>query len=229
MSSIASPSLSNNMSADKTKKSAKKVVEPVVAPATTEKKVRAPKKVATPAKVETVVPTVSEPAVVPAVESSAPAQERLTAAVEKLKSAQAKFSAELKEIAKEAMSAVKAASREIKDAKKRKRSKKPEDMTPEEKKAWEARRANNAFLKPRGLSPELCAFMGLSAGSQRSQTEVTKFVSTYVKQHNCFDPANKRRILPDAALAKLLKVTDKDTVTYLNLQSYLKNHFVKTA
>jgi chromatin remodeling complex protein RSC6 len=100
-------------------------------------------------------------------------------------------------------------------------------MTPEEKKAWEARRANNAFLKPRALSPELCAFMRIAAGSQRSQTEVTKFVSTYVKEHNCFDPANKRRILPDAALSKLLKVTDKDTVTYLNLQSYLKAHFLK--
>ena len=100
-------------------------------------------------------------------------------------------------------------------------------MNPEEKAAWEARRANNAFLKPRSISPELCAFMGIPAGSQRSQTEVTKFVSTYVKSHSCFDPANKRRIIPDSPLSKLLKVTDKDTVTYLNLQSYLKAHFLK--
>jgi chromatin remodeling complex protein RSC6 len=69
--------------------------------------------------------------------------------------------------------------------------------------------------------------MGLSAGSQRSQTDVTKFISTYVKAHNCFDPKFKRRILPDAKLAKLLKVTDKDEVTYLNLQSFLKTHFIK--
>ncbi|NDG32230.1 hypothetical protein EB118_19400 [bacterium] len=68
---------------------------------------------------------------------------------------------------------------------------------------------------------------GLPAGSQRSQTDVTKFVSNYVKTHNCFDPANKRRIIPDSTLSRLLKVTDKDTVTYLNLQSYLKNHFLK--
>jgi len=52
-------------------------------------------------------------------------------------------------------------------------------------------------------------------------------VSQYVKSHSCFDPANKRRIIADGALSKLLKVTDKDAVTYLNLQSYLKAHFVK--
>jgi chromatin remodeling complex protein RSC6 len=211
------------------------VAAPVAAPATpapaTEKKVRAKKETAAPvpAKVEAVVPTVAA-ASAPAEEtSSASAESRLQTVVDRLRDAQSKLSTELKEIAKEAMAAVKAASREIKDAKKRKRTKKVEEMTAEEKKAWETRRANNAFLKPRALTPELCSFMGIAAGSQRSQTEVTKFVATYVKSHNCFDPANKRRIIPDAALARLLRVTDKDTVTYLNLQSYLKSHFVKTA
>jgi chromatin remodeling complex protein RSC6 len=102
-------------------------------------------------------------------------------------------------------------------------------MSAEERTAWEARRANNAFLKPRPLTPELCSFMGIPSGSQRSQTDVTRFISQYVKSHSCFDPANKRRIIADGALSKLLKVTDKDTVTYLNLQSYLKNHFLKPA
>lgn len=239
MSTSHSVSVTNTMSADKSKKSVKKVepvaapvvVAPVVVAPVAEKKApkaKAVKAAAPPTKVEATVPTVA--AVVDAPEQAAlPAQERLSAVVEKLKDAQSKFNTEIKEITKEAMAAVKAAGREIKDAKKRKRSKKPEDMTPEEKKAWEARRANNAFLKPRLLTPELCTFMGLPHNSLRSQTDVTKFVATYVKSHNCFDPANKRRIIPDAVLAKLLKCTDKDTVTYLNLQSYLKNHFVKTA
>ena len=205
------------------------VAAPAPAPAAAVKKVRAKKApVATPAKVEAVVPTVAAPeSSAPAAESSAPADQRLTAVAERLRGIQSTLATELKEIAKDLLAAVKVAQREIKDSKKRKRSKRPEDMTPEELKAWEARRANNAFLKPRGLSGELCAFMRLPAGSQRSQTEVTKFVSTYVKEHNCFDPANKRRILADGALSKLLKVTDKDTVTYLNLQSYLKAHFIK--
>jgi chromatin remodeling complex protein RSC6 len=100
-------------------------------------------------------------------------------------------------------------------------------MTPEEKTAWELRRSKNAFLKPRALSADLCSFMKLPAGSQRSQTEVTKFVSNYVKENSCFDPANKRHIIPDGVLSRLLKVKDTDTVTYLNLQSFLKFHFLK--
>jgi hypothetical protein len=201
---------------------------PAAAPA--EKKVRAKKAAPeTPAKVEAVVPTVTAPEVVPAgvTEVSVSADQRLTAVAERLRGVQSTLTTELKEIAKDLLAAVKVAQREIKDSKKRKRSKRPEDMTPEEKAAWEARKANNAFLKPRALSGELCAFMRIPAGSQRSQVEVTKFVSAYVKEHNCFDPANKRRILPDAALSKLLKVTDKDTVTYLNLQSFLKAHLIK--
>jgi chromatin remodeling complex protein RSC6 len=102
-------------------------------------------------------------------------------------------------------------------------------MTAEERKAWEARRANNAFLKLRPISDELSTFMGLPPKSQRSQTDVTKFISNYVKTHNCFDPNFKRRIIPDAKLAKLLRVKDSQEVTYLNLQSFLKVHFIKTA
>jgi len=137
-------------------------------------------------------------------------------------------SADLKTAIGDAINAAKTAAREVKDARRKRRVKKDvADMTPEEKAAHELRRSKNAFLKPRALSAELCTFMSLPAGSQRSQTEVTKFVSTYVKSHNCFDPANKRRIIPDGVLSRLLKVTDKDTVTYLNLQSYLKAHFPK--
>jgi chromatin remodeling complex protein RSC6 len=100
-------------------------------------------------------------------------------------------------------------------------------MTAEEKAVWESRRANNAFLKMRPLSDELCSFMGLAAKSQRSQTDVTKHVATYVREHSCFDPTFKRRIIPDAKLGKLLRVKDGQEVTYLNLQSFLKVHFLK--
>jgi hypothetical protein len=235
MEATRSVQVSNTMSDNKSKKTATKKAEtpapapvatPVAAPVAAEKK--APRKAV--AKAEVTVPTVAAPVAAP-VETAAPttqeAGDRLTASLEKLRTTHTAYSSELKEIVKEALAAVKAAQREIKDARRRKRTKKVEDMTAEERKAYEARRANNAFLKPRALSNELSHFMGLSNGSQRSQTEVTKFVSAYIKQHNCFDPSNKRRIIPDAALAKLLKVTDKDQVTYLNLQSYLKAHFLK--
>jgi chromatin remodeling complex protein RSC6 len=231
MSNTASQNNSNKMATDnKTKKTA-----------TTVKKTEA---VAAPAPIPTPVPVVEEkkavrgrkPAAakaevtVPVVADAGAAAPSLSSVADRIRDAQSRFAAELKEIAREAAAAAKDAAKKLKEAGKKKKVKKNvEDMTAEEKAAYEARRANNAFLKPRPLTPELCAFLGIAAGSQRSQTEVTKQVSAYVKSHGCFDPANKRRIIPDGALSKLLKVTDKDAVTYLNLQSFLKAHFIKTA
>ena len=234
MSSTVSVSKTNKMPADK--KTAKKteaapaapVTATPAAPATPAKKAAAPKKTA--AKSEVVVPTVSAPAV-PAVVTAAPAaaqnsEAMLTELTEKLRALSTEFSTKVREAVRSAQEAIKQTKREHRNSKKKVR-KNPEEMTAEERKAWEARRANNAFLVQRPLSPELCGFMGIAAGSKRSQTEVTKFVSEYVKSHNCFDPNFKRRILPNAALAKLLKVDDKTEVTYLNLQKYLKVHFLK--
>jgi chromatin remodeling complex protein RSC6 len=175
-----------------------------------------------------VVPTTAAPAV-PAVVAAAPAQSSealLATLTEQLKALSTEFTTKVREAVKSVQEASKAAKKEQRDSKK-KRKINPADMTPEQKKAWEARRANNAFLVQRPLTPELCSFMGVAAGSKRSQTEVTKFISDYVKSHNCYDPNFKRRIIPNAALAKLLRVDDKTEVTYLNLQKFLKVHFVK--
>jgi chromatin remodeling complex protein RSC6 len=152
----------------------------------------------------------------------------LAALQDTLKALGADVTARVRAAVHEAVEATKALKREARDSKKRRRPD-PATMTPEERKVWEARRANNAFLKLRPISDELSTFMGLPAKSQRSQTDVTKFVSTYVKTHNCFDPNFKRRIIPDAKLAKLLRVKDGQEVTYLNLQSFLKVHFLKPA
>ena len=202
----------------------------VAAPAPAEPKAaKAPRKTA--AKTEVVVPTVAAPAVPlppsPATEAAA-APASIAGVVERLREVRSRQANELKEIIADLLVAAKTAAREVKDAKRKRRVKKDvADMTPEEKTAWELRRSKNAFLKPRALSADLCSFMKLPAGSQRSQTEVTKFVSNYVKENSCFDPANKRHIIPDGVLSRLLKVKDTDTATYLNLQSFLKIHFLK--
>jgi hypothetical protein len=217
----------NTMPADKKTKSAASAAAPATttpAPAPAPAKGR---KAA--AKTEVTVPT-SAPAPAPAVDA-APAETRsadaiLSALQETLKALGSEVTTRVRAAVHEAVEATKALKREARDSKKRRR-KDPSEMTPEEKKAWEARRANNAFLKLRPISDELSSFMGLPAKSQRSQTDVTKFVSNYVKTHNCFDPNFKRRIIPDAKLAKLLRVKDGQEVTYLNLQSFLKVHFLK--
>ena len=178
-------------------------------------------------KAEVVVPTVAATAV-PTTATAAPASSEalLATLTEQLKALSAEFTTKVREAVKGVQEAAKVAKKEQRDSKK-KRKINPDDMTPEQRKAWEARRANNAFLKPKPLSPELCTFMGIAAGSLRSQTQVTKHISDYVKSHSCFDPNFKRRILPNAVLAKLLRVDDKTEVTYLNLQKFLKVHFVK--
>ena len=241
----AKPSQSNSNMSTEAPKTVKKVAAPKAAKAAApapapapaaaaaapapaaEPKAKAVRK-APAAKTEVVVPTVAAPevAVPSTTEAAAPAS--IAGIVERLREVRTRVANELKEIIADTLLAAKASAKQVKEAGKKRRVKKDvADMTPEEKTAWELRRSKNAFLKPRALSPELCAFMQLAAGSQRSQTEVTKFVSTYVKENSCFDPSNKRRIIPDGVLSRLLKVTDKDTVTYLNLQSYLKIHFLK--
>ena len=245
MSASSSSVKSNKMPAAKKSDAAPKTAAPVVAPpaappaaapkavvakpAATEAK--APKtkvtKAATPAKAEVTVPTVAAPAVEAAAAVPAASSEtQLIALAETLKSLSADLSTRVREAVKAVQEAAKSAKREARDSKKKKKVD-PATMTVEQRAAWEKRRANNAFLVQRPLTEELCHFMGLKTGETRSQTQVTKFISEYVKTHSCFDPSFKRRILPNAALAKLLRVSDKDEVTYLNLQSFLKVHFVK--
>lgn len=196
---------------------------PAAAPVETKTaKVKVTKAAAAPA------PAVVVPAVDAAAQESLTADARLSAVQETLKTLTSDVSSRLRSVVHELQEVAKAMKREQRESKRR-RKVDPETLNPEERAAWELRRSKNAFLKMRPLSDELCAFMGLPSKSQKSQTDVTKFISVYVKSHSCFDPTFKRRILPDAKLAKLLRVTDKNEVTYLNLQSFLKVHFLKTA
>ena len=227
MSSSKSAIKSNTMPAAK-----KTAPAPAPAPSATPASAAAPK---TPrkaaAKAEVVVPTVTEtPVAAPAVVADAETRSAATilaALQDSLKALGTETQTRLRALIVEAGEAVKALKRDARNSKRRVK-KNPEDMTPEERTAWEARRANNAFLKLRPISDELASFMGLSPKSQKSQTDVTKFIATYVKEHSCFDPSFKRRIIPDAKLGKLLRVKDGQEVTYLNLQSFLKVHFLKT-
>ena len=214
-------SVSQNKSNNMAKKSETAPATPVAAAPAAGKKTKA----AAPAKTEVVVP-VTTPAVAAVPTETRSADAILTAALESVRT-HAKAAAEAsRALVHELQEAQKALKREARDSKRR-RKVDPATLSPEARAAWEARRANNAFLKVRPLTDELCTFMGLPSKSLKSQTDVTKFISGYVKSHNCFDPNFKRRILPDAKLAKLLRVKDKDEVTYLNLQTYLKVHFLK--
>ena len=94
------------------------------------------------------------------------------------------------------------------------------------KSASSAPRAPSGFAKPAAISKELAKFIGEKPDALVARTTVTRFITTYVKEKNLQDPANKRVIVPDVSLKKLLAVTDKsEPVTYFNLQRFLKRHY----
>jgi upstream activation factor subunit UAF30 len=88
-------------------------------------------------------------------------------------------------------------------------------------------RAPSGFVKPAAISKELAKFLGVEEGSKMARTDVTKMITSYVKEHGLQSSENGRKIVPDAKLKALLNVSDKDEVTYFNLQKYMKHHFVK--
>lgn len=91
------------------------------------------------------------------------------------------------------------------------------------------RRQGNAkpsgFAKPGYISPELCNFLGKPNGTEMARTDVTKYLTTYIKDHNLQNQANKKEILCDKALKGLLQPDKDDIITYFNLQSYMKRHY----
>ncbi len=87
-----------------------------------------------------------------------------------------------------------------------------------------APRKPSIFETPTALSPELCSFLGVSAGSKESRSNVTRAITKYVKDNNL---KNKHNITPDAKLKGLLGVKDGETLTYFNLQRYLNRHYLK--
>ena len=106
----------------------------------------------------------------------------------------------------------------IKDSKKKQKRKR--NLNPDVK------RAPSGFAKPTKISDSLCNFLGVPSGTEMARTEVTKYLTKYIKEHQLQDQANKRIINCDSKLTSLLNVkpTD-DAVTYFNLQRFMKPHF----
>jgi DNA topoisomerase-1 len=71
------------------------------------------------------------------------------------------------------------------------------------------------------LSPDLEKIVG---AGELSRPEVTKQVWVYIKAHNLQDPMNKRQIIPDAALSKII---GKQPIDMMQLSSCLNKHIKK--
>jgi len=80
---------------------------------------------------------------------------------------------------------------------------------------------------------------GVKKGDPIARTDVTKYITTYIKEKDLQNPEYRREILPDATLKKLFgeplerkNPEDESSAlvyTYLRLQKYLSPHFPKKA
>ena len=89
---------------------------------------------------------------------------------------------------------------------------------------------NSGFLKPVKISTEMAKFTGWDKDELKSRVDVTKFLCDYIRNNNLQNPKDKRQILADGKLQKLLKYDPKketEPLTYFKLQSSLKGHFIK--
>jgi chromatin remodeling complex protein RSC6 len=111
-------------------------------------------------------------------------------------------------------------SRELKRAGRRRRTRVPQ-LDADGK---ELPKKPSVFTKPTKITDELCVFLGKPKGTLMTRSDVTRGIMDYVKSKGL---NNKQDINPDAALRKLLGVTEAQKVNILNLQTYLKGHYVK--
>ena len=88
-------------------------------------------------------------------------------------------------------------------------------------------RQPSGFVKPTKISNDLAIFLEKEQGTEMARTEVTREINKYIRTHSLQDPANGRKINPDAKLRKLLEVPTTEDLTYFNLQKYLSKHFPK--
>jgi hypothetical protein len=68
------------------------------------------------------------------------------------------------------------------------------------------------------------------SGVPVARTDVTSFISKYIKDHNLQNPEMKREIIPDASLKKIFANPNEPTpatYSYLQLQKYISHHFPK--
>lgn len=111
--------------------------------------------------------------------------------------------------------------RQIRESAKKNRKRKPA--------SGDSKRPPSGFAKPALISNPLCQFLSVPSGTEMARTEVTKYLTKYIKEHNLQDSENKRVINCDSKLASLLNVKPSDEVTYFNLQKYMKPHFPTSA
>ena len=90
-----------------------------------------------------------------------------------------------------------------------------------------AKNTTSGFMKPVPISEEMIKFTGWDADAPKSRVDVTKFICNYIKENDLQKPADRRVILPDTKLKKILKHQEGENLTYYSLQKKIQHHFIK--
>ena len=108
------------------------------------------------------------------------------------------------------------------------RSRRQQKKDPNRKK-----REPSGFAVATDISDKLCDFLGVSRGTQLSRTEVTRKVTTYIREKNLQIAENRRSFVPDNGLQDILgplqEVDKEKGFTYFNLQRYITPHITSSA
>ena len=88
------------------------------------------------------------------------------------------------------------------------------------------KRNPSGFAKPAPLNQAMCDFMQVPFGTEEPRQVVTKTLNSYIKDKNLQNPENRKFILPDETLKKLLGLNDGENLSYFNLQTYIGRLFV---
>jgi len=91
---------------------------------------------------------------------------------------------------------------------------------------------NSGFLKPVKISNDMAKFTGWDPSELKSRVDVTKYLCKYIRDNKLQDPKDKRNIIMDNKLSKLLnydtKKNDGKPLTYYRIQTCIKPHFIKS-
>ena len=52
-------------------------------------------------------------------------------------------------------------------------------------------------------------------------------MTNYIKEHTLQNPENRKEILPDSNMKKLLKLDKNQTITFFTMQKFMAPHFTK--
>lgn len=100
-------------------------------------------------------------------------------------------------------------------------------MSKKNKNKSNEKRHPSGFAVPYKLSEELYSFLNINNGEKVPRNDVTRMINEYITKNSLRDEKDKRIIIPNKELHKIFNSSNEDSITYFNLQSYIKHHFIK--